>query len=175
MGVDIIALRRARDGAAAMRREIADHRIAGSRTAATIVGRKPCRSAHEPAARTSGKAPLEDNGTAITEAAPPFPDPTKPDPAKPDPEKPDPAKPDPTNPDPAKPDPAKPDQANVSKGAPPVRAKAVGASNRERPAPGGMTLRERGIKRVEAGSTIHSTADESGVAVFRFSFNHAAR
>jgi hypothetical protein len=113
--------------------------------------------------RTTHKAPPDvAAGTALTEPAPrEVPEPTQPDPPKPDPLKPEPAKPDPANP--VKPEAGKPT---------PVRAKAIGSGSRP---PGGISLRERGLTRVEAGSTIRATADDGGVAVFRFSFNHAAK
>ncbi len=113
--------------------------------------------------RITRKAPPEPAaGTAITEPAHDMPDPTKPDPATPDPIRPDPVKPEPVKPEPTNP-------SGI-----PVRAKAIGGGG-GRPAPGGISLRERGLKRVEAGSTIRATADEGGVTVFRFSFNHVAK
>jgi len=81
----------------------------------------------------------------------------------------------PTQPEPPKVDPPKPEKPEAGKPATgaPVRGKAIGSGSR--PAPGAISLRERGLTRVEAGSTIRATADEGGVAVFRFSFNHAAK
>ena len=120
------------------------------------------------AVRTTRKAPADaTSGSALSE-------PTASDPvevAKPDPVKPDPVKPDPVSPDPVKADPTPTTTTKVA--TTPIRTNASGG--RSRPAPGGLSLRERGLKRVEAGATIRATADEGGVAVFRFTFNHAAK
>lgn len=119
--------------------------------------------------RTTHKAPPDvATGTALTEPAPrDVPEPTQPDPPKLDPL----AKPDPANP--VKPDAGEPDAGKpTTTGAPPIRGKASGSG---RSSPGGISLRERGLTRVQAGSTIRATADDGGVAVFRFSFNHAAK
>ena len=112
--------------------------------------------------RTTHKAPPEaPSGTALTEPAPREPDPVKP-PITPDPVKP-----------PVPPDPVTNPTTPLKTPTTPVRVKAIGSGGR--PSPGGANLRERGIKRVEAGSTIRATADEGGVAVFRFSFNHVGK
>jgi len=42
-------------------------------------------------------------------------------------------------------------------------------------APGEPVMASRGLTRVEADNSIRATADERGVAVFRFSFSHVAR
>jgi hypothetical protein len=116
--------------------------------------------------RTTGKAPPEEPATA--EPATAITEPVKDPPVEPvkdqvtDPPKP----PDGT----AAP---KPPLHATSTAVVPVRTKAAGAG--QKPAPGGASLRSRGLNRVEANDMIRVTGDEQGVAVFRFWFKHAAK